>query len=297
LTWGVGLPDNRVMRLCFVVLLILVAMGRGVFAEDYEVGAGDTLRVVVLDQAALSGEFLVDGEGMITYPFLGRVKAAGMTPGEIERKIGTLLGDGYLKRPRLSVTVKDYGSQQITLRGEVAKPGPQSLKTDKSLLALVNSLDLSASAGHEVIVVRPPPPGLMPQDPLGGPVPAPLVESGRIPLPGEVPGAEIFRVSLRELRSGIAERNILLQAGDTVIFPKAAQVYVLGHVGRPGPYRYEEGLTVYQALLQAGGVTDRGSSKGIKVVRLVDGKPKDWKPQMADVLQPEDTIRVPERFF
>jgi len=285
------------MRAAVIAFLAVVGLVLPLRAEEYEVGPGDTLRVVVLDQAALSGEFLVDTEGMITYPFLGKVKATGMTTGEVERKLATLLTDGYLKKPRLSVTVKDFGSQQITLRGEVAKPGPQSLKTDRSLLALVNGMDLSPNAGHEVIVIRPPAPGLVAQDPLGGPAPAPLVELGRVPLPGEVPGAEIFRVSLRELRSGVAERNILLVAGDTVYFPKASQIYVLGHVGKPGPYRYEEGLTVYQALLQAGGVTDRGSAKGIKVVRLVDGKPKESKPQMTDALQPEDTLRVPERFF
>ncbi len=70
--------------------------------EDYEVGAGDTLRVVVLDQAALSGEFVVDAEGMITYPFLGRVKAAGMTTTEVERKLGTLL-DGRLSEEAAAV--------------------------------------------------------------------------------------------------------------------------------------------------------------------------------------------------
>lgn len=285
------------MRAACLALLTLLTLAPPLLGDDYEVGPGDTLRIVVLDQAALSGEFVVDAEGMITYPFLGRVKAAGMTTTEVERKLGTLLTEGYLKRPRLSVTVKDFGSQQINLRGEVAKPGPQSLKTDKSLLALVNGIDLSPSAGHEILVIRPPAPGLMPQDPLGGPPASPPLEGGRVPLPGEVPGAEIFRVSLRELRSGIAERNILLQAGDTIYFPKAAQIYVLGHVARPGPMRYEEGLTVYQALLQAGGVTDRGSSKGIKILRLVEGRIKEWKPQMGDALLPEDTVRVPERFF
>src|SRR5207247_4189786 len=61
------------------------------------------------------------------------------------------------------------------------------------------------------------------------------------PLPGEVPGSEVFRISLRELKAGYPEKNILLQAKDTVYLPKASQVYVLGHVARPGAYRYEEG--------------------------------------------------------
>ena len=90
-------------------------------------------------------------------------------------------------------------------------------------------------------------------------------------------------------QQGIEPRDLILVLVRLVFIP--------GHVAKPGPYRYEEGLTVYQALLQAGGVTDRGSSIGVKIVRLVDGKPKEWKPQMTEALQPEDTIRVPERFF
>ena len=70
----------------------------------------------------------------------------------------------------------------------------------------------------------------------------------------EVPGAEVFRVSVQELQSGNPERNILLHAGDTVYVPRAAQVYISGSVARPGPIRYQEGMTLLQALTVAGGV-------------------------------------------
>jgi len=68
-------------------------------------------------------------------------------------------------------------------------------------------------------------------------------------------------------------------------------------VARPGAYRYEEGLTVFQVLLLAGGVTERGSSKGVRIVRLVDGERREVKPKMDEPVLPEDTVRVPERFF
>ena len=56
-------------------------------------------------------------------------------------------------------------------------------------------------------------------------------------------------------------------------------------------------MTVFQAVLLAGGVTERGSSKGVKIVRLVEGKSRELKPKMDEIVLPEDTIRVPERFF
>jgi polysaccharide export outer membrane protein len=106
-------------------------------------------------------------------------------------------------------------------------------------------------------------------------------------------------VSLQELQSGNPDRNLLLQPGDTVYVPKAAQIYVTGAVARPGPgpYRYQENTTLMQALIAAGGVTDRGSAKRAKVLRLAGGKRGEVKLKPEDYLQPEDTVVVPERFF
>ena len=116
-------------------------------------------------------------------------------------------------------------------------------------------------------------------------------------LPFVAPGSEVFRVSLLELQSGNPEKNIPLRAGDTVYFPKASHVYVMGSVARPGPYRFQEGMTVLQALTQAGGATDRGSAGRTKVIRIVDGKKVERKVKATDLVQPEDTLLVPERFF
>jgi polysaccharide export outer membrane protein len=256
----------------------------------------------------MTGEFAVNPEGMITFPILGKVKASEMPPREVERKLITLLADGYLKRPQVTVTVLEYKSQLVFVTGEVQKAGPYALKADRSLRALLGEIgSLTPNAGHEVIVIRPP---------LGAPVPAaipplPLAltseESAGPPpaggpagaqgLPVDTPGAEVFHISLQELQSGNPERNILLQAGDTVYVPRAAQIYITGSVAHPGPYRFQEGTTLLQALTLAGGVTERGSTKRVKVIRTVAGKKQEVKLQMSDLVQPEDTIVVAERFF
>ncbi len=281
-----------------VLLLTACALSWTAAAEDYEIGPGDVLHVIVLEQVGLTGEFKVDPEGLLSYPFLGKVKVSGMSTAEVERKLATLLSEGYLRRPRVSVAIKDYGSQLVYVTGEFKSPGPYSLKADRSLLALLTQVgEVTLNAGHEVMVIRPPGPDFAPS--LTETPASPSVGSSRPgpPLPGEVPGSEVFRISLRELKAGYPEKNILLQAKDTVYLPKASQVYVLGHVARPGAYRYEEGMTVFQAVLLAGGVTERGSSKGVKILRLVEGKSKELKPRMDELVLPEDTIRVPERFF
>ena len=135
-----------------------------------------------------------------------------------------------------------------------------------------------------------PPPPTTPDEPAAPP-------SGIPGLPFVAPGSEVFRISLLELQSGNPERNITLRAGDTVYFPKAAQVYVMGSVARPGPYRYQEGMTVLQALTLAGGATERGSAGRTKVVRIVNGKKVEKRVKATDLVLPEDTLMVPERFF
>jgi polysaccharide export outer membrane protein len=292
-------------------------------AADYEIGPGDVLKVVVLGQAEMTGSFTVGPDGLVGFPILGKVKASENTTLELERKLTILLADGILKRPQVTVTVGEYGSQKVFVTGEVLRPGQYPLKSDRTLLALLGDVGgLGPNAGHEVIVVRPPAGGSSvsgPAVPLSltdAPEPGSAPASTTLPpettpasagadaapsgipgLPFLAPGSEVFHISLLELQSGNPERNIALRAGDTVYFPKAAQVYVMGSVARPGSYRYQEGMTVMQALTLAGGATDRGSGGRTKVIRIVDGKRIERKAKPTEIVLPEDTLVVPERFF
>lgn len=290
---------NRDMRRSFLLTALLVGgLPFGpprMAAEDYEIGPGDMVAVQVLGQAALTGDFRVDAEGLINYPILGKLKASGHTAADLERKLTTLLADGYLKRPQVSVSMKEYASQKVFVTGEVQKPGSYPLKGDRSLLSFLGDVGtLGANAGHEVLVIRPPlgataAPLLLPSVGVTG--------DGTGALPIDTLGAEVFRISLLELQSGNPERNILLQAGDTLYVPKASQVYITGSVFRPGPYRYQEGMTVLQALTLAGGVNERGATGRIKIIRVLVGKKQEIKAKLTDTVNPEDTLVVPERFF
>src|SRR5688572_13255123 len=257
------------------LLMVIGALAVSAEVQQYEVGPGDVLNVIVLNQPGLTGEFTVDPEGFMAYPFVGRVKAAGLSALEIERKLGTLLSDGYLKRPQISVSVKQFRSHRVFVTGEAARPGPYGLRPDRLLSSLLPDIgDLTPQARHE----------------------APIPPT-RAPYPGEVQGSEVVRVKLREVRSGFPDKDVRLQIGDTIYFPKAAQVYLTGHVARPGSYRFDENMTVFQALALAGSVTERGSMKRVRIVRLVDGRRKELSVKLTEVLEPEDTVHVPERFF
>jgi polysaccharide export outer membrane protein len=281
----------RATLLAVVIVLAAAPARAGAQPEDaYAIGPGDVLRVTVLGQAEMSGEFPVDPDGRLSFPILGKLQAAGMSAQELERSLSAQLADGYLKKPQVSVSVHEYKSRRVFVTGEVQKPGPYPLKADRTLRALLAEVGaLTSSGGHEVVVIRPSPAG-------AGAFPATVPPEGVDPA-GAGDGAQVFRVSLRQLQAGGPDANLQLEAGDTVYFPRAAQLYISGHVARPGPYRFQEGTTVLQALTLAGGITERGSNKRIKIVRTVDGRRTELRARLSDPVQPEDTIVVPERFF
>ena len=137
--------------------LLILTVSALVRADDYEIGHGDILHLSVIGQSELTSDFAVDSEGMLSLPVLGKVKASEMSTKELERKLTTLLADGYIKRPQVSVSVQEFKSQRVFVTGEVLKPGPYALKVDRSLLALVSDIGgFTANAGHEIIVIRPP---------------------------------------------------------------------------------------------------------------------------------------------
>jgi protein involved in polysaccharide export with SLBB domain len=91
-------------------------------AAQYQLGPGDEVRITVFNQPDLSGEFAVDGAGLIALPLLGPVEGGDKTPRELEQLIaGELTRGGYLVDPRVAVQVSQFRPYYIL--GEVTSPG------------------------------------------------------------------------------------------------------------------------------------------------------------------------------
>jgi polysaccharide export outer membrane protein len=250
---------------------------------SYVIGSHDVLLITVWDQADLSGKFTVEADGSFTFPLIGRIMASGLTLRALEGELRKRLADGYFKNPQVSVAVEQYRSQQIFVIGEVRAPGAYPLTGDMTLIeALARAGSTTADAGGEAVIVR---------APAGQPVTAPL-------LPNQQDSSEVIRVNIRDLQGGQLSQNVGLSDGDTIFIPRAETIYVFGQVKSPGAYPLKtRDTTVLQALSLAGGVTDRGSTGRIKIVRLVDGKKVELKAKLSDPVKPGDTIIVQERFF
>jgi polysaccharide export outer membrane protein len=262
-------------------LVVCIFAPAGAAQTEYVIGPQDVLSVTVFDQADLSGKFTVDADGTFSYPLIGRVKASGLTIRALETELKRLLSGDYLKNPQVTVEIATYKSQRVFVHGEVKNPGTFPLTGDMTLIeALAQAGSTTSTAGDEALIVRPKP----------GTSKGPM-------LPGQQPDAEVIHVNLKDLQAGTLAQNLTLRDGDTIVVPKGQPIYVFGQVKMPGAYTAEPGMTVLQALALAGGVTDRGSTGRVKIVRIVDGKKTEIKVQLTDLVSPGDTIVVPERFF
>jgi polysaccharide export outer membrane protein len=151
-------------------------------------------------------------------------------------------------------------------------------------MSLIEALALAGSptvaASSELIVVHPK-----------------KAKAGAATLPDEDADAERTRVNIKDLQVGKAGMAISLQDGDTIFVPKAQQIYITGQVRNPGSYVLDPGMTLLQALALAGGITDRGSDRRIKIIRIVNNKRSEIDAKMTDIIQPNDTVEVGQRFF
>jgi len=116
-------------------------------------------------------------------------------------------------------------------------------------------------------------------------------------VPGQEATTEVFRTSIQDLQSGSLSHNVDLRDGDTVFVPRAELIYVFGEVKNPGAYGVQKNTTVLQALSLAGGVTEHGAMNRIQVMRIVNGAKVEVRVKLTDVVRPEDTIIVPQRYF
>jgi polysaccharide export outer membrane protein len=250
---------------------------------NYVIGSQDVLLITVWDQPDLSGKFTVEADGSFTFPLIGRIMAGGLTLRDLEGQLRKRLADGYFKNPQVSVAVEQYRSQRIFVMGEVRSPGTYPLTGNMTLIeALARAGSTTMDAGGEAVIVRPP---------AGKAASAPV-------LPNQVEASQVVRVSIGDLQSGQLSQNIALQDGDTIFVPRAETIYVFGQVKNPGAYPLKtKDTTVLQALSLAGGVTDRGSTSRIKIVRVVEGKKVELKAKLGDPILPGDTIIVQERYF
>ena len=124
-------------------------------SKSYKIGPRDVLDITVFQAPELSKTIQVSEAGTINFPLIGEVSAAGRTPREIEQDLHNRLGTNYLQNPQISVFVKDYFSQRVTVEGAVKKPGVYTIAGGLSLLqAIAEAQGFDDVASHTVLLFR-----------------------------------------------------------------------------------------------------------------------------------------------
>jgi polysaccharide export outer membrane protein len=245
------------------------------------IGPEDAITITVYGHQDLSTQVVVAADGGFTYPLLGTLRVAGLTARQLEGQLTTKLAE-YVVNPQVSVTVTRFQSQQVYVVGAVKSPGPYELQHPSTLVELLTRAGgPTPEAGWEVIVARAP-----------GRAGA---EGGERQAAAES-GTKI-QVDLEQLLAGQVTKPIPVQGGDTIYVPPAAYFYVSGEVQKPGRYRLERNTTVAKALIMAGGASRFAAQSRLQVRRIVAGQPQDFRATMADLLQAEDVLIVPESVF
>ena len=233
-------------------------------------GMGDMVRITVFRNPDLTTEARVTERGTILFPMIGEVPVGGLTPSQAGARIADKLRNGkYVVNPEVTVSIAQVNSRQVSVLGNVNKPGRYPLDSvNVKLTDVLATAGGVAGAGADMVTV--------------------VSANNR---KTDVDLAAMFR-------NGDLTKNVELQPGDTIYVHRAPMVYVYGEVQKGGAYRLEPNMTVMQAIALASGITPRGTDRGVKVSRRdANGGVRKLDVNLTDPVQPDDVIYVRESLF
>jgi polysaccharide export outer membrane protein len=258
---------------------------RDVFVKAYKIGPGDLLEIKVFELEQLSQVVRVSEDGSITLPLLGRIEVEGLTQEGIATRIALLLAEKYVKKPQVTVFIKEYKSKQVAVIGAVDKPGSYELVGRRNLLQMISAAGgFTDQAADEIYVLR----------------------------EGSDGGTSTIAIDLKDLLiNGNQKLNIPIEPNDVINIPvdREIKIFVFGRVTQPGALKFKisEKVTLLKAIAQAGGWAEGAKQTAVVITRkdksgkeiqirvnvkdIISGKRKDIP------LQEGDVVFVPESFW
>ncbi|WP_292960621.1 SLBB domain-containing protein [Novosphingobium sp. UBA1939] len=232
--------------------------------EGYILGTGDIIEVVVVGDTQGPARVQIQTDGTIQLPLVGTVHAGGTSVLQLRDMIGQALKKGgYYTNPAINVTIVNYASRYVVVLGEVSQPGMVPIDRAYRVSDILARVGGVKTSGAKLLKLR------------------------------RADGKELS-LDISKIAIGGPDEDPLVAPGDKLFVPTAQTFYISGQISRPGNYAVDDGLTLRKALAVAGGLTQLGSNKKVKVIR--DGK--ELKHYDLDApIQIGDVIEVGERFF
>ncbi|MDG4554682.1 MAG: polysaccharide export protein [Candidatus Competibacter sp.] len=231
--------------------------------NQYLIGPGDKLTVIVAGRPELSGQHTVGPDGNITLPFSGTIRMLDLNRDQAAESIKRALSTYYLD-VYITVRIDEYTSNRVVVLGRVEHPGVVHFEDNPTLIEV-----LSRAGGFPI---------LRPEQVLT-----------RCAV---LRGNKILWLDLKRLLNGDLSLNIRLRRNDIVYIPDAydTTVYVLGEVNKPGVYRLTPKMSFLDALGQAGGPNIDANTDEIRLIR--PGQGLNQEVALDRVLAPDRTLNV-----
>ena len=244
--------------------------------RDYKIGPEDLLEISVFEVEELNKTVRVSSQGNISLHLLGVLRVKGLTANELERELRELLAEKYLQDPHVSVFIKEYRSQRISVMGAVEEPNVFNVTGQRTILdMLAMAGGVRDDASHLLFLIRPPAlEDEAPEAPEKAKGPEALEraegpESIKGTKHSEGGSPKTFVINLEELLiKGDLTLNLPLKHGDVINVPVSGKVFVGGEVWRPGGFILAgKRMTLSQAIVLAGGVKPQAKGSDTKIFR------------------------------
>ncbi len=269
----------RWVPLLFVLLCIHISVRAQ--NESLLIGPGDLLHLQVYDTPEMEQRARVTDAGTIPFSFLGNVRVSGLTPEQAAEQIQRrLVAAGVMLHPQVTVRVEAYATQNASVMGQVQKPGIYEIDTARKVVeVLAMAGGLTDLADRHMTIQR------------FGPA-----------------KQKVEYYYSNTAQTALAD-DPMVYPGDTVIVPKAAVVYVLGDVSKPGGYPISTNnsrMTVLQAVALAGYANHTAAIGKSRLVRETDDGVEEIDLQLSEIqkgkkpdvaLLPDDVVYVPFSFM
>jgi polysaccharide export outer membrane protein len=262
----------KTWRVIWIACAWLLATPAWSADSDYLMGTGDVLRITVYGQPDLTTEARVGDSGGIIFPLIGEVRLAGSTPAHGQAEIAKRLSKGgFILDPFVTLNVVQYRGQQVSVLGRVNRPGKYALEKASRVTEVLALAGGVASDGADIVT---------------------LVRTRG----GKTEYREIDLMAL--FKPGGEADNAVVQDGDIVNVAPQPMFYIYGEVQRPGAFRLDQDMRVVQALSMGGGVTPRGTQRGIRILRRNgSGAMLEHEASLGDPVKKDDVIYVQESLF
>jgi polysaccharide biosynthesis/export protein len=247
--------------------------------KNYTLGPGDEIRIVVFQNPDLTLDTRVNENGTISYPLIGSVDVGGKPIIAAEKSIAAALkSGGFVQQPQVNILLMRIRGNQVSVLGEVNRPGRYPIETFNTRVS-----EMLANAGGIISGMGP----------SGG-------GDDKVILIGYRNGERVRKeIDVHEMfMSEGSSNDMTVAAGDILYVPPAPLYYIYGETQKPGSFRIRDGMSIQQALAEAGGTTIRGTERGLKVYRKNgDGQVEAVRINPNDPVQPGDVIYVSESLF